>query len=136
MPLSYTIDHVKNTAALKSALASIAEGERASLVDMPDAARPLLAAIAAMDHGGTTLVITSRRDRANVLVGALREYLPPEATLERWIAPDALPWEQLPVDLDASVDRTRALAQFGFKQSNPRIIVAPVQALMLSLIHI
>ncbi len=130
MPLSYTIDHVKNTAALRSALVSIAEGERASLVDMPDAARPLLAAIAAMDHGGTTLVITSRRDRANLLVGALREYLPPEATLERWIAPDALPWEQLPVDLDASVERTRALAQFGFKQSNPRIIVAPVQALM------
>lgn len=130
MPLSYTIDLVKNTAALKSALGHLAEGDDASLVDMPDAVRPLLAAIAGIEHGGTTLVITSRRDRANAFVGALREYLPSDVTLERWIAPDALPWEQLPVDLDASVERTRALAQFGFKLKQPRIIVAPVQALM------
>ena len=130
MPLSHTLDHVKNTGPVKSALALLKNGENAGLVDMPDATRPMLAAIAAMEHGGTTLVLTSRRDRANVLVGALREYLPPDVTLERWIAPDALPWEQLPIDLDASVERTRALAQFGFKQSKPRIIVAPVQALM------
>lgn len=130
MPLSHTLDHVKNTSSIKSALANLANGENAGLVNMPDASRPMLAAIAAMEQGGTTLVLTSRRDRANVLVGAMREYLPPDATLERWIAPDALPWEQLPVDLDANVERTRALAQFGFKQSKPRIIVAPVQALM------
>ncbi|MCA9833746.1 MAG: transcription-repair coupling factor [Thermomicrobiales bacterium] len=130
MPLNYTIDLVQKTGAIKSALEELDRGESPVIVDMPDATRPLLAAIAAMHHGETTLVITSRRDRANQLTSALREYLPPESTLERWIAPDALPWEQLQVDLDASVERVRALAQFGFKQSQPRIVVAPVQALM------
>lgn len=130
MPLSYTIDHLKNSTSIKKALSQLSAGENPSLVDMPEAARPLLTAIAAMDHGGTTLVLASRRDRADQLVGALREYLPSEASLERWVSPDALPWEQLPVDLDASVDRTRNLAQFGFKLKHPRIVVAPIQALM------
>lgn len=130
MPLSYTIDHLKRTAAMKSALTQLDRGESPSVVDMPESTRPLLAAIAALHHGGTTLVVTSRRDRANQMVSALSEYLPGHVTLERWIAPDALPWEQLPVDMDASVERTRALAEFGRKQSNPRIVVAPVQALM------
>ncbi|MCO5217849.1 MAG: transcription-repair coupling factor [Thermomicrobiales bacterium] len=130
MPLDYTLDLVKNTAAIKTALAQLDQGDTPSIVDMPDAARPMLAALAAIHHGGTTLVISSRRDRANQLTSSLREYLPHDVTLERWIAPDALPWEQLQVDLDASVERVRALAQFGFKQKQPRIVVAPVQALM------
>ena len=130
MPLSFTIDHLKNTTAIKTALKQLNDGINPSLVDMPEAIRPLLAAIAAMDHGGTTLVLASRRDRADQVVGALREYLPSEASLERWVSPDALPWEQLPVDLDASVERTRNLAQFGFKLKHPRIVVAPIQALM------
>lgn len=130
MPPAYTIDHLKRIATVKAALAQLNEGESPSLVDMPDAARAALTATAAIDHGGTTLVLASRRDRADQLLVALREYLPPEAALERWISPDALPWEQLPVDLDASVERTRNLAQFGFKLKHPRIVVAPIQALM------
>lgn len=130
MPLSSAIDLLRNSTAIKKALSQLGKGENPSLVDMPDAVRPLLAAIAAIDHGGTTLVIASRRDRADYLVSALREYIPSTVSLERWVSPDALPWEQLPVDLDASVERVRNLAQFGFKQSNPRVVVAPIQALM------
>jgi len=128
--LSHHLDSIRNTTSLKQALQRLARGDNATLVDMPEATRAVIAAASATQLGGRVLVLTSRRDRADHLHGALSEYLPPDVTLERWQSPDAIPYEQLPVDIEASVQRTRILANMMVKQDGPWVLVAPVSALM------
>jgi transcription-repair coupling factor (superfamily II helicase) len=128
--LSHHLHSIRNTAALKQALQALSRGQSQTLVDMPESTRPLIAASAATHLGGRTLILTSRRDRADALYSALSEYPPAGSSLERWAAPDALPYEQLPVDIDASVQRTRIMASLLGKTDAPAVIVAPIQAMM------
>jgi transcription-repair coupling factor (superfamily II helicase) len=127
--LSHHIDAIRNTSALKKALKGLAANESQTLVDMPESTRALIAATVASQIGGRTLVLTSRRDRADALHSALSEYLPASTSLERWVSPDALPYEQLPVDHEASIQRTRIMASLLGKPDQPTVIVAPIGAL-------
>ncbi len=129
MNLSHHLDAIRNTTALKQALQGLSKGKPQTLVDMPEATRAVIAAAVATGLGGRTLVLASRRDRADALHAALSEYLPPGTSLERWYAPDALPYEQLPVDIESSVQRTRIMAGMLAKNDGPSVVVAPVGAL-------
>lgn len=101
-----------------------------TMVDMPDAVRPALVAIAATSHSGPTVVVTSRRDRAELLASALSEYLPTDIELRRWSPPDAIPYEQLPLDYEASVDRANVLGSLINPSTRRTVIVTPVAGLM------
>lgn len=130
MTISALIPSLGNTAALKASIQDLADAKSASLIDMPDSTHAAIAAVAATELGGTTLVLTSRRDRAEGLASALAEYLPADAMLERWLEPDALPIEQLPFDIEGSVNRTRILAKLSLKSEKPRVLVATISGLM------
>lgn len=130
MSLSHLIPSIARYAPLDSALAALNRGANQTLADMPEAMRPVIAAIAAERHNGPVLVITSRRDRADAIASAITEYLPAGISLERWAAPDALPFEQLPVDSEASISRTQILSRITAQPDARLVIVAPVHALM------
>jgi len=130
LSLSHLVPTVSNYAPIKDALSGINRNENRTLVDMPEATRPVAVAAVAARHQGPLLVITSRRDRADALASALSEYLPQAISLSRWAAPDAHPYEQLPIDSDASIQRVQILSQLVSDPGEPCVIVAPVQALV------
>ncbi len=129
MSLSHLIPHISNYGPLKDALAGLAKGENRTLVDMPEAIRPAIDAALAERINGTVLVLTSRRDRADALASSISEYLPSSIPLERWNAPDAMPFEQLPVDHEASIQRVQIMSRLLLEPDKPRVVVASVQAL-------
>ena len=107
MAFSHLIDHLRDDPGVAAALAAL---ERRSVVvpDLPVSARNALAAVAAGRHAGPVLVVASRADRAESLAGALAEYCPAQTVLT-WPAPEALPFEQLPFDLETATERAALL---------------------------
>ena len=134
MSLSHIITSLQHYTPLAKALAGLASDEDRTVVDMPEAARPMIAAATVALRQQRTFVLTSRRDRADALASALSEYLPAGIAVERWPSPDALPYEQLPIDSDASVSRVQIMNRLLEEPDSPSVIVAPVQALLQLLI--
>jgi transcription-repair coupling factor (superfamily II helicase) len=130
LSLSHLVPTFSNYAPLKDALSGIGRGENRTLVDMPESVRPIVAAAVAARHKGPVLILTSRRDRADALASAISEYLPKDISLARWAAPDAHPYEQLPIDTDASIERVQILDRLITGPEAPSVIVAPVHALI------
>lgn len=94
--------------------------------DLQPPAKAVLAATALARHKGPALVVTSRGDRAETLAGALAEYLPQRQILS-WPAPEALPYEQLPFDLQAATDRASLLqlmSEPGAPAEQPVVVTA------------
>lgn len=130
MSLSHLVPPFSNYAPLKDALSGINRGENRTLVDMPEAVRSVIIAAAAERHKGPVLVLTSRRDRADALASAVSEYLPAGISLDRWAAPDAHPYEQLPIDSEASIQRVEVLNKLLTAPDVPSVIIVPVHALI------
>jgi transcription-repair coupling factor (superfamily II helicase) len=92
------------------------------------------AAIARSDR--PVLVVATRADRADALAGALAEYLPGDRQPLVWTAPDALPFEQLPFDLEAStrritlLDLLRRWRDVPSDEGAPPVVVASVHGLL------
>src|SRR5699024_3971867 len=110
-------------------LSGLKRGENRTLVDMPESMRAVVAAATAARSDGPVLMLTSRRDRADALASALAEYLPADVQLHQWAAPDAQPWEQLPVDTRASIQRVQVMDALLTNPDARSILVAPVHAL-------
>lgn len=130
MSLSHVLPGIQNYAPMKDAIAGLKRGDEQTVVDMPEAARAVIAAATAASRGGRTIVLTSRRDRADALTSAISEYLPSSITVHRWASPDAVPYEQLPIDNDASISRVQILSLLQNQPDAPSVIVAPIAALM------
>ena len=130
MSLSHLIASLQHYTPLQEALSGLRRGEERAVVDLPEAARPMVAAATTHLLGSPTLVLTSRRDRADAMASALGEYLPAGIHVHRWLSPDALPYEQLPLDPDASISRVQILSQLLDAPDAPAVIVAPIQALL------
>lgn len=111
MPITAITPHLAQLDIVGEALARIDENRIANLVDYPEPAGAALMAATIERLSAVTLVVTTRQDRAESLASALAEYLPPNRTVNVWNSPDALPYEQLPVDLEAGVQRVHALNQ-------------------------
>jgi len=129
LSLSHLLPTIANYAPLKDALSGLSRGENRTLADMPEAMRPVIAAAVASRSPGPVLVLTSRRDRADALASAIAEYLPSDIQLHQWAAPDAQPWEQLPIDTEASIQRVQVMEALQSHPDTPSVIVAPVHAL-------
>ena len=130
MSLFHLIALLQNYEPLRGVTERLSRGERQTIVDLPEAARPAITAAVAAAHGRRTIVITSRRDRADAVAAALADYLPASIAVERWTPPDALPYEQLPHDTEASIGRVQILDRLLSAPDDAAVLVTPVQALL------
>src|SRR5918999_2375333 len=130
MAFSHLIDHLLDDPGVGNAIAAL---ERQSLVipDLPVAARAALAAAAISRQSGSVLVAASRGDRAETLASAIAEYVP-DRTIALWPAPEALPYEQLPFDLETATERAALLDALSRPAASKPglVLVTPVHGLM------
>src|SRR5215203_101826 len=130
MALSHLIDHLLRDPGVADAIAAL---ERQSIVvpDLPISARAALAAAAISRQSGSVLVAASRGDRAETLAAAIAEYLPARSVI-LWPAPEALPYEQLPFDLETATERAAVLDSLSTRapKSPGSILVTPAHGLM------
>lgn len=103
---------------------------RETVTDLPASLRPALVALLAEELKRPLLVVTSRADRADLFCAALNEFLPEGRTAILWHGPEALPYEQLPFDLQASSDRVATLATLRDGIDPAPIVVTPAHGLM------
>ncbi|HET9014230.1 MAG TPA: transcription-repair coupling factor [Thermomicrobiaceae bacterium] len=94
---------------------------------LPSSARyPVLAALAT-ELNLPMLLVTGRQDGAEELAAALAEYLPESIAPLLWPAPEALPYEQLPLDRGNAARRVEVLARLA--QGDPAVVVTPARGL-------
>src|SRR5688572_22376416 len=106
MTLSHLMPILRDDPTLEPLLSGIGRAQgRVAVADLPASARPMVAAIALNEGARPGLVVTARADRAEAFAAALREYLPQEREPIVWPAPEALPYEQLPFDLNKATLR-------------------------------
>src|SRR5215218_7268354 len=130
MAFSHLIDHLLHDPGVENAIAAL---ERQSIVipDLPVAARAALAAAAISRQSGSVLVAASRADRAESLTSAIAEYLPARS-VAIWPAPEALPYEQLPFDLETATERAALLDSLSRPEPSEQgpVLVTPAHGLM------
>ncbi len=133
MSLSYLLPILQHSHPLDEAIDRLRRiGSRVTVADLPTSARPAVAAAAIRHQSKPTLVLTARADRALSLSIALRAYLPEEMAPILWPAPEALPFEQLPFDLQVATRRVTILdrlLQTRTLAAPPPVIVASVHGI-------
>src|ERR671911_2980171 len=130
MAFSHLIDHLLDDPGVEDAIAAL-EHQSIVISDLPVAARAALAAAAISRQSGSVLVAASRGDRAETLASAIAEYVP-NRSVALWPATEALPYEQLPFDLETATERAALLDSLS--RSTPSalgtILVTPAHGLM------
>src|SRR5215204_5038502 len=130
MAFSHLIDHLLDDPGVADAIAAL---ERQSIVvsDLPVSARAALAAAAISRQSGPVLVAASRGYRAETLAAAIAEYLPTRS-VALWPVPEALPYEQLPFDLETATERAALLDSLSSPTPTDLgpILVTPAHGLM------
>src|SRR5215204_7449043 len=130
MAFSHLIDHLLDDPGVANAITVL---ERQSIVipDLPVSARTAVAAAAISNQTGPVLIAASRADRAETLASAIAEYIP-ERSVVLWPAPEALPYEQLPFDLETATERAAVLDSLSTRapKSPGSILVTPAHGLM------
>lgn len=129
MTLAHLVPDIATLPPLRRTLKSLSQRGSAHILDMPDAARLPMMAAAIASLGRPTLIVTARRDRADSLTAMLGEYMPSDHLPRAWPAQDALPYEQLPVDLDTGVARVKELDRMLHPGEFPGVWVTPVAGL-------
>ncbi|HET8629672.1 MAG TPA: transcription-repair coupling factor [Thermomicrobiales bacterium] len=97
-PLLDELGRDAEVAALTRDLERAGPGAARALAGVPAAARPAVLATLARDLDRPLLVVTSRQDVAAHLYANLCSYLAVDDEVVLWPAPDALPYEQMPVE--------------------------------------
>ncbi len=125
MTLSHLLPSIRELSSVKNVLDRVRDGGSVAIADLPAAARPALIAASLSSLSGPILVVTARADRAVELHEAISDYLPTGTSAALWPTPDALPYEQLPFDLENSTRRVALLDQLRHPgEDAPSIIVA------------
>jgi transcription-repair coupling factor (superfamily II helicase) len=110
MTLSHLLPALRAEPPVASLIGALDQDRgRVAIADLPVSARPPVAAALLHDETRPALVVTARADRAEALAQALAEYLPPTREPVLWPAPEALPYEQLPFDLETATRRVAIL---------------------------
>ncbi|MCA9880118.1 MAG: hypothetical protein KC442_20125, partial [Thermomicrobiales bacterium] len=128
MTLSHLATQLARDPSVSAALESI-RSRPVDIVHAPPAARAAVAAAAIAQEESPVLVVASRADRAERLAANLAEQLPGHNVLQ-WPAPDALPYEQLPFDLQTSAERAAILGQLTSESARSLVVVSPPHGLM------
>jgi transcription-repair coupling factor (superfamily II helicase) len=130
--LNHLLSNLSRSGDLARLFERFSEGVAVTgITDLPTPARPPLIAAAALRTPAPTLIVASRFDRAEALLAAINEYLPLDRQAELWPAPEALPYEQLPLDLTAATRRIALLARcLDTAAAEPPIMVTTPRGLM------
>jgi transcription-repair coupling factor (superfamily II helicase) len=129
MAFPHLVAHLVEDRDVAGAVAAL-ERESVAVPDLPRSARAALAAAAIVRAKGPVLVVVSRGDRADAMAGALAEYLP-DRPISVWPAPEALPYEQLPFDLETATERVALLDTLTTQDAaSAPVIVTPVHGLL------
>jgi transcription-repair coupling factor (superfamily II helicase) len=127
---TYLVSAIESFRLVDQALEALDQGTPCTIADLPAAAKPLLTAAIAKKRSGPILLVASRQDRAERLHTALAEYLPPERMPLLWPSPDALPYEQLPIDHEAQIRMQVVLDQLNQEDDTRPVIVTSISGLM------
>jgi transcription-repair coupling factor (superfamily II helicase) len=95
-----------------------------AVTDLPASFRPAIMAALADAAARPVLILTSRADRADLLCTAVNEFLPSGRQAILWAGPEALPYEQLPFDLQSSAERVSLLGTLRDSANDAPIVVA------------
>ena len=125
MNLAHLVPDLLQNPSVKRLVKRVEQGQNASAVDLPFAARPVIIAAIAAQVDRPIIVVSSRGDRADVLSSAVAEFMDGNRSVVHWPAPAALPYERLPRDSDQSADYVAALQQMA---TNPGQMIAFVSA--------
>jgi transcription-repair coupling factor (superfamily II helicase) len=128
MTLSHLLPHLTETKGLLQANKRIdGRDSIVRLVDIPLSARPAVIAAIAIQAKRPILIVTAREDRAAQLTDAIGEFV---SGIDRWPGPEALPYEQLPFDLENSTRRVAILDRLlASADGQPPIVVASAHGL-------
>ncbi|CAN5772261.1 transcription-repair coupling factor [soil metagenome] len=129
MPLNHVLRQLGDMDLIAGITSSVATGASAGVVDLPDAARPVIAAAAIQATGANVLVVTSQMERAHHLASMLGEYFSIDMTVDIWPAPDAHPFDQIPDDSDIRIRRLAILSDLGSTDARS-VIVSPATGLL------
>jgi transcription-repair coupling factor (superfamily II helicase) len=130
MAFSHLVDQLLDDPGIAAATGSL-DHHSIAIPEIPPSAKAVLTAVFTRSQTGPTLVVTPRADRAEALAGAISEYLPDRHVLT-WPAPEALPYEQLPFDLQIATDRAALLDVIARNVPGVPgpIVVSPVHGLL------
>ncbi len=130
MTLAHLVDHLFSDPGIATAIAAL-EQRSIAIPHLPTASKAPLIAAAATRHDGPILIVVSRGDRAESMATALAEYVRARPVLT-WPAPEALPYEQLPFDLQTATERTAILDLLSSpaQDGTSPMLVTPVHGLL------
>lgn len=131
MSLSHLLPILRESAGIAESLHRLERSERVvPVVDLPSSARPGIIATAITAANRPMLVVTARPDRADELCAAINEFLPGSRAAALWPNPDALPYEQLPFDLETSTRRVALMDWLAHGTADPApVLVVATRAL-------
>ncbi|MFL5760468.1 MAG: transcription-repair coupling factor [Thermomicrobiales bacterium] len=131
MTLSHLLAQLHATRGLNKTAELLTKRERrVRLVDLPLSSRPAVIAALVAQAKRPVVIITSREDRAEQVADAVAEFLFEPIRVDRWPGPEALPYEQLPFDLEVSTRRVGILASLlGESPGAPPVVVASAHGL-------
>ncbi|MBA2290486.1 MAG: transcription-repair coupling factor, partial [Chloroflexia bacterium] len=129
MPLNHVLRQLGDMDLIAGITSSVATGASAGVEDLPDAARPVIAAAAIQATGANVLVVTSQMERAHHLASMLGEYFSSDMNVDIWPAPDAHPFDQIPDDPDIRIRRLAILSDLGSTDARS-VIVSPATGLL------
>jgi transcription-repair coupling factor (superfamily II helicase) len=115
----------------KRLVSSVGKGKSpVRVTDLVLAAHPLAIAALIEAKPASTLILTSRNDRADAMAAAVNEYLPTGRRAIVWPSPDGPPYEQLPFDLAIATQRVAILDRLLNSSGNEApVVVASVRGL-------
>lgn len=130
MTLAHLSEQLQHDPSVATAVALLRQ-QSVRVPEIPTSARAALAAAAISRNPGPALVVVSRSDRAEWMASGLSEYLPERRVLV-WPAPEALPYEQLPFDLQTAADRSAILDAIGrpAAAASAPVLVTPAHGLL------
>jgi transcription-repair coupling factor (superfamily II helicase) len=130
MTLSHLLPQLNETQGLSQVAKRISKrASQTRLVDLPLSSRPGVMAAIASQSDRPILIVTAREDRAAQLSDALSEFIHGDRRVEHWPGPEALPYEQLPFDLETSTRRVAILDGLLTGSESSPIIMASAHSL-------
>ena len=129
MNLSGLLQILRNLPSYRQLLA----GHNSEPQKLYSAARPLVAAGAAIDREGSVLVLTGSAEQAERWMERLQLFMPhteEPSPVSLYAEPEALPFERIPWTGRTRQRRLTALAALQQREGHPRIVVASARALM------
>ena len=121
------LKHDAEHATLTDDVRRLRAGRVLEVEGLPTSARyPVLAALLS-ELARPTVLVTGRQDTAEELAAALAEYLPDDHPPLLWPTPEALPYEQLPLDRATGARRVEVLARLAERE--PSVVVTPARGL-------